>query len=154
VSTAKNIASSPYGLVWGSALHIAEAYPLFGVGIHQFRVVCPEERFGPLDNSATGYPRCYTHPHNAYLEWFSEEGIVGLLGFIAFVVVIARGVLVRLMSRESDLILWGLGAMLAVRLAPVFISTGFFNNWAAIPFWLALGWAMSYKAVSREPKLK
>ncbi|MFA5040789.1 MAG: O-antigen ligase family protein [Bdellovibrionales bacterium] len=144
VETAKDISASPYGLVWKSAWDVARTNPVFGVGMRQFRVACTDERFGPINNPESSHPRCYTHTHNVYLEWFSEGGIVGLLGFIGFVLVVGIGLGRRLILHKADLILWGLAAMLAVRLMPVFISTSFFNNWSAIPFWLVLGWAMSY----------
>jgi O-antigen ligase len=150
-AAAEDIGSSPYGLVWHSAWNVGKEHPFFGVGMRQFRVFCPDERFGPVLDPKTGAPRCYTHPHNPYMEWFSEGGIAGLLCFAGFVLTVTVGIGRRLHSRESDLILWGIAAMLAIRLMPLFISTSFFNNWSAIPFWLAVGWAMSYKVSFRKP---
>ncbi len=150
--SAKHISSSAYGLVWESAWQVGKEHPFFGVGMRQFRVACPDERLGPIIDSATGYSRCYQHPHNAYMEWFAEGGFVGLLGFAGFALTVGFCLLRRLLSRESDLVLWGLSIMLAVRLMPLFISTGFFNNWSAIPLWLAIGWAMSYKPKAFERK--
>jgi hypothetical protein len=143
MATAGEITTSPYGLVWKSALKVGAENPLFGVGIRQFRYVCPNERFGPLKYK--GDERCYSHPHNPYMEWFSEGGLVGLFGFIGFALTVGLGLWRRLEVRDADLVLWGLSAMLIMRLMPFVISTSFFNNWSAIPFWLALGWAMSYK---------
>ncbi|MDD3371914.1 MAG: hypothetical protein PHE27_08845, partial [Alphaproteobacteria bacterium] len=91
-----------------------------------------------------GNPRCFIHPHNAYLEWFAEEGIVGLLGFTCFVGIVFVSLARRLVANRDSLILWGLAATVGVRLMPLFVTTSFFNNWAAVPFWLALGWAMSF----------
>ncbi|MDD3029736.1 MAG: O-antigen ligase family protein [Alphaproteobacteria bacterium] len=152
LETMKEKTESPYALVWRSALDVGMTNPLFGVGIKQFRVLCPEERFGPVTVPDTEYLRCYTHPHNAYMEWFSEEGVIGLLGFIGFGFVLFFSMGKSVLSHRTDLIFWGLGAMLAMRLMPLFITTGFFNNWVAIPFWLALGWAMSYsKPATKQP---
>jgi O-antigen ligase len=143
--TVETVVSSPYGLVWKSAWDVGKDHPLFGVGIHQFRKACRDERYGPVGVPSTNSERCHTHTHNAYLEWFSEGGVVGLLGFVGFVFTVGFGLLRRVASQKADVVLWGLAAMLGVRLLPFFITTSFFNNWAAIPFWLALGWAMSYK---------
>jgi O-antigen ligase len=145
VATIEHFGSSAYGLVWNSALEVGEDFPLFGVGIHQFRNVCPDPRYGPLIDPTSDRPRCFTHAHNIYLEWFSEGGLAGLLGFAGFVTTVFAGLIRRFRVHKDDIVLWGLAAMLTIRLAPFFVSTSFFNNWSAIPFWLYLGWAMSYR---------
>jgi O-antigen ligase len=145
LATIKEMDNSPYALVWKSALNVGAHNPLFGVGIKQFRMACPDGRFGPEADAKTGYSRCYLHPHNAYMEWFAEGGAFGLVGFVGFVAVIAVSLWRRLWAPGADLILWGLAAVVGMRLMPLFVSTSFFHNWAAIPFWLALGWAMSYQ---------
>jgi len=140
----EHIWHSPYGLAWKSAIDVGEAHPVFGVGIHQFRYVCPDPRYGPLIDPLSGHPRCYTHPHNAYLEWFAETGAVGLAGYVLLVLVMAAGLVRRVWANAGDPLLWGLATMLAMRLAPFYVSTSFFNNWSAIPFWLFFAWAMTY----------
>jgi lipopolysaccharide/colanic/teichoic acid biosynthesis glycosyltransferase/O-antigen ligase len=137
-----HVASSPYGLAWTSALKMGADYPLFGVGMRQFRNICVDERYGPLEDPVTHNLRCYVHPHNIYLEWFSEDGLLGLGGFIVCVVILFAAIRRRLMTQKNNVVLWGVGFALAVRLLPLFASTSFFNNWSAIPFWLCVGWAL------------
>ena len=151
LTIAQHAAQSPYGMAWLSGLHVGEAHPVFGVGIHQFRVACPDEKFGPALDPATGYSRCYTHPHNIYMEWFSEGGAVGLVGLSAFVIVLFTTLGRSLRTQPGNLVLWGVSFMLLVRLAPFFTSTSFFNNWSAIPFWLAVGWAMREEGKTHAP---
>jgi len=107
VTTAQHVTSSAYGLVWKRAFDIGQAYAPFGVGMHQFRVVCPQERFGPATDPVTGFPHCFTHPHNAYMEWFAEGGIIGLAGFCGFVLIVIVALWKRLRARDG-LLLWGL----------------------------------------------
>ncbi len=149
-TTIKTFNATPYRLVWKSGYDVGMASPFFGVGIRQFRIACRDERLGPMIDPVVKDTRCYTHPHNVYLEWFSEGGFVGLFGFIAFVATVGFGLLRRLLSQKSNLVLWGLSAMISIRLAPVFVATGFLNNWSAIPLWLAIGWAMSYRPMPQR----
>ena len=39
---------SPYGVIWNSDFAIASEYPIFGVGMKNYRYVCPDPSFGPL----------------------------------------------------------------------------------------------------------
>jgi len=149
-STAKtitNLTSSAYWMAWKSAWDVGKDNLAFGVGIRQFRVTCPDEKYGPLIDEKTGYSRCYNHPHNIYMEWFAEYGIVGLIGMIALSATILAEIIRRIARGSTSPLLLGVGMMLAIRLLPVFASTSFFSSWSAIPFWLALGWAMSYPTI-------
>ena len=49
--------------------------PLIGGGIKSFRLLCPKRPVDPKLERTT----CNTHPHNYYLEIFSEIGIVGFV---------------------------------------------------------------------------
>lgn len=147
LATASELGSSSYGIIWKNALAVGKSSPVFGVGMRQFRKVCAEQHPEAETEivESNGHPPCATHPHNAYLEWFSEGGFVGLAGFTGFVLTIAFGLIRRIKAKKENLVLFGQTAMLGTRLMPFFVCTSFFNNWSAIPFWLALGWAMSYK---------
>jgi len=139
----ENFTVSHYGSIWESAWNIALKNPAFGVGIHHFRDACPDAQYGPL-YSAQGMPRCALHAHNNYLEWLSEGGLIGLALFISLLIGMAiswkRGYPVN----KGNAVFLLSGAYLCVRFLPIVPLTSFFNNWAAIPLWMMIGFAMSY----------
>ncbi len=146
----RDLPDSPYGVIWRSAIDIVADHPLTGVGMGNFGHVCPEPQYGPINAGAFGYPRCAPHPHNIYLEWLVETGIVGLTGFVVAMVLVL-GVLWRDMRRHSgDMLSAALTVTLFVRLWPLASSTSFFHGWSAIPFWLVLGWALARVRPMRE----
>ena len=148
-AVASNLADSPYGVIWASALRIAADHPVFGVGLNRYRDVCPDPKYGPELAGPQHWPRCSTHPHNIYLEWLTQTGAIGLIGFVAF----AGAVLLRLGRRfrsdRSDLVFAGLAITIALRFWPLASSTSFFIAWSAVPLWFLIGWAM---AIAGGPK--
>jgi O-antigen ligase len=138
VDTMNNLGTSPYGKIWTSGLELAKEHLVFGAGMKNFRVACPN-----LDLPVSVAERCSTHPHNTYLEWADEAGIPGLLGFLILV-----GALFRRLWRtvsQSGYGVWLLGPMVSmvVYLWPLGPTGSFFSNWAGGMFWLAVGWALA-----------
>jgi O-antigen ligase len=85
--------------------------------------------------------RCYTHPHQIYVEWLVETGAIGFVGFLANIVLSSRNLissLRRIDALEYPLAV-GASAALIVFLWPLRSSMSFFSNWNAILFWLMLG---------------
>ena len=68
-----------------TAYEIWKDHKLIGAGNKSFRYLC-----GNYDNinSKRKDIRCSTHPHNIYLEVLSEFGIIGLILFLSFILII------------------------------------------------------------------
>lgn len=129
---------SSYGRIWISALAVGRQHPLTGVGLKNFRQVCPRAAYGTTDPQGV-LKRCGTHTHNLYLELFAEAGYPAVILFVMGATLWllrcwqARGTV------QGDLILAGLVVALVVRLWPIAAVTSQFNPWAAAPFWLFTG---------------
>ena len=139
-----NLPDSPYGVIWHSAIDIIKDYPIFGIGMGNFRLVCPDQRYGPDDAKGLGYSRCASHPHNIYLEWLVEGGLVAVSGFILAMFFIFRRLFNSFAVNRDNYLFIALVVTLAMRLWPIASTTSFFHGWSAIPFWLTLGWALVY----------
>jgi O-antigen ligase len=71
---------------WRTAFDMGLSHPLLGVGLGNYENLA--RRFQSLPN--------YTRdPHNIWLKFFAETGLVGLALFVAFVLVLARSLLRR-----------------------------------------------------------
>jgi len=138
---------SQYGVIWNSGLAIASEHPVFGVGMRNYRIVCPEPAFGPL-LGAHDLPRCSTHPHNYYLEWLIAGGIPALVTFVVAMGLLLRELLVY--GDRRNLLFVGLVATILMRLWPLAPTTSFFQNWSAIPLFLTIGWALAYVPEQRS----
>jgi O-antigen ligase len=129
-----------YGEKVVRSLTLWQGEPVLGIGIRRFRTACANDHFQPLGPVED---RCYTHPHNIYLEWLVETGAIGLGAFLALVG-LWWAEAVRGWRRGVDpALLAGAIAALVVLLWPLRSGMSFFGNWHAILFWLVLGFALA-----------
>lgn len=148
VDTAESLHDSPYGEIWRSALHLTAQRPVLGVGMKNFRVACADPDIG-LPESVVN--RCATHTHNLYLEFLTESGVPGLLGFVLLVAAWTRHLWRAWRIDPHNLWLLGPLVAVAVHLWPFGPSASFFSNWFGSIFWLSLGWALAAARVREAP---
>jgi len=129
----QNYSDSPYGKLWNSGIEIGLNNIIFGVGPMHFESHC--EAISDL---------CKYHPHNIYIEFFAETGIVGLsLVVLLFYTIIKDSIAAyRTQIGMTKFLILGTLTSVMIKLLPV-PSSGFFKNWFAIPLWLMIAWLLS-----------
>jgi O-antigen ligase len=148
-----HIDESPYGVIYKSAFEMARDHTIFGVGMHNYQAVCTQDQYGPLRIGPEQLLRCAGHPHNSYLEWLVDFGVIGLAFYVAFVVA-ALGRLVRwARANQDNLIFYGVAVSLVLRFSPLSAGTSFFSSWSAEPLFLILGWSLVYCQPQRSAEI-
>ena len=97
-------------IIWGVVREVFFEHPFFGVGLGNFRdAFFSQEQWLHVD---LAYPSL--HAHNTYLELLADTGLVGLLAYLAFLVLAARR-LVRIWTTGNQplLTLAALGSLAA-----------------------------------------
>lgn len=72
---------SKWGAHFLTAIKINKNYPFIGSGLHTYRIECRETKYEKI-KSIQYKERCNTHPHNIYLEVYSELGTIFFICFI------------------------------------------------------------------------
>ena len=122
------IKESKYIQLYKSGFQVFKNYPLFGVGNKNYRV----EACGK--GSSEKYI-CNTHPHQIYIEFLSEHGVIGsafLLSVIFYL--IFRNF--KQMIISQNLIQIGSFCYLIINFLPIIPSGSFFGDFNATFFWL------------------
>lgn len=123
--------------LWRTALEMGLRHPVNGIGPRGYREVymqyaAPEDFF-----RNTGRPG-QTHPHQSLLEVSAETGLIGLAGYLAFLVLVLRFTWAAPAARP-----WALAALVAA--FPLNSHLAFYGAyWSAFLWWLcavALGLA-------------
>lgn len=142
-----NYTEQPGGRIITSALRIWQDYPVVGIGISNFNATCSHY----LERSQV--PECNIHPHNIYIQWLVEGGVIGFALFVTLVInlfmAIWQGrhkdvpIMVRLLATVT----------LLTTFWPLMGSMSFFNNWIAAVIWMGIGWALAATA-GRQPAVQ
>ena len=122
-----------------SAIMMFKNYPIFGVGVRNYRIECKKEIY-----KKAGKYYCTTHPHNTFFQILSETGIIGFLFFMSFLIFLyskvfsyLKDVYIRKMKVNFPLALCLVSIL--INFFP-FVPTGsFFNNWLSTLYYLPIG---------------
>lgn len=122
------VKNSNYGPHYQVAWSIFQNYPIFGSGIKTFRIECRKKAYSE-------YNGCSTHPHQLYLEFLSEIGLVGFLLFVSFFVYILFRAKKYLLKNQNGAVLCSALYVFALNI-PLLPSGSFFTSFGATIFWI------------------
>lgn len=115
--------------IWSSSIHLIRDHPVFGVGLRAYQTaIVPYVLPGEV-------PELY--PHNVWLAFWVQVGIVGLLAF-AFIFLWMLVVAWRAFPRASGVtkaMLWGVAAALIMFGVHGMVDTPYYKNDLAVEFW-------------------
>lgn len=121
--------------IWQTALRMGSDHWINGVGPRGFRYVYPQyaapgDYFMAIDPN-----RGPTHAHQIMLEILTETGAIGMLGFLAFLGLLARQVWREIARRQLATIPFALAVGAAV--LPLNAGLAFYGSyWSSITWWL------------------
>lgn len=129
--TLAHFPESVYGQLFQAGLVIGREHWLTGGGIKSF--------FGLCVQLQRGY--CDLHPHNPYIQWFAEAGLMGLLLFVAFVIALARRCFLawRTAQGNEKMLAACAAGHLVVLYFPLAVTQSVFSNWPGLLLWYSLG---------------
>lgn len=137
-----------YGRTWLSATQVAREYPLFGVGSHGFQKECYKPQYGPTDPESL-VQRCAFHPHNMYLTWVTDGGLIAL-GLLCAMVTCWAATALRHWRHWLHLpFATSLVVILAIRLVPLSLAPSQVATWVLVPLWFFAGWLIALLPANR-----
>jgi O-antigen ligase len=120
-----------------SALKMFKKNIITGVGIRNFRLECRKDEYRYI-----GVNSCTTHPHNTYLQFLSETGIIGFLFIAAALLYISRFLILNflLVIRGNKIAKSSVIFSIAIfiNIFPLVPTGSFFNNWLSTIYYIPL----------------
>ena len=156
-----NYSNSGYGSLSITAFKMFKHNPIFGIGLKNYRVACERDEFLSKGHMGTGYgvspwkghyneglkkyfqATCSSHPHNLYLTWLAETGLIGLMLFVLLIIIVFKKAFRNKKAISNNIISLGILITLIPKFLPMMPALNFFSNWNAICFWFLLGWFLS-----------
>lgn len=120
--------------IWTIALEMAKDHPLTGVGPRGFRYKYVDYADSETPYIAPDGESGAAHPHQILLEVATETGVIGLIGFAAFGVIVLR---LLLDCRNAEAVPWILAVIVAM--FPLNAHMAIYGNfWAHVAWWTIL----------------
>jgi len=142
--------NSQYGAHQLTALKIFYEYPVFGVGIKNFRHESKKEKYEDKNNPTTKL-RYATHPHQIHLEFLSETGMVGFLIYIIFICYSCFLGIKEYVNKNNYLLLSSIIYIISINL-PIIPSGSFLSTYVSGIFWINYA-IMAAFIIKEKPKL-
>jgi O-antigen ligase len=120
--------------VWASALNMLRHHPIFGGGLDGFK-----QSLQPYITD--GYNENLIYPHNLFLNFWSETGILGLAAFVWMMVQMLRTAIrgLRLEQSWPRIVAVGVIGVLVAFLIHGMVDVPYFKNDQALAYWALLG---------------
>ena len=129
---------SDYLKMYATAFQVFLENPFLGTGLKSFSYECNKLQNNNINKSFT----CSTHPHNIYLEIIINQGILGLLIFILFLVILIINnyskIIFTQITKEKKLLSIFFFAMLISELIPIRSYGSIFQTVNGSIFWFFL----------------
>ncbi|RCK35483.1 polymerase [Thalassospira xiamenensis] len=139
VNVVSDYSDSVYGQLVFLGLRFFSENPLTGSGMGNYPLVCEDYTAAGLTNVP-----CHPHPHNFYVEWLSDTGLIGTVPFTVFMAVLYLMGLKTLFGPRESRLLGGLYlGVLVMSLFPLSVTQSLFSNWPAILAWTSIASAVA-----------
>lgn len=139
-----------YFKLYNSGLTVFKNYPLFGAGNKNYRIeTCNKKNANKFDYF------CSTHPHQIYIEFLSEHGLIGSIIILSIFFTLIFKIL-RKITETKNYIQIGALTYILTHFLPMIPSGAFFSDFN-ITFYmlnLSLMYAVSNKTNIFEKKIK
>ena len=139
--TSINKSQNVYLAMYSVAFQMFLDRPILGHGTKFFRINCEIYKDNQDDYG------CNTHPHNLYLQFLSETGIIGF-SFIFFIFLSFIKKLIYLLKDNNILMKHHLAqcsllCCFIITLWPLLPTGSFFNNWLSVIYYLPMGFFLN-----------
>ncbi len=141
--------NSIYGELTSLGWRLFAEHPITGTGMGNFGLVCPSYEAQGLISE------CHPHPHNFYVEWLSDTGLLGTLPWLAFVGILVWAGLRHFRNGDRQSLVAGLYfGTLVLSLFPLAATQSAFSNWPAIVAWNSIAGAVAALRLSEKHQVK
>ena len=107
--------------------------PITGIGLNNFKSLCEDqEKYKKL---MVNY-NCASHPHNTYLQWLTEGGLLTIIFFIFYLIELCRFIIKNKGDKNSKTI-----ALIVILILfwPIMSTGSLLKNWYGITVFFIVG---------------
>jgi O-antigen ligase len=141
---------SPWSHHYRAAIELFLEKPILGHGPKSFRIKCEDTNIDKKTKEQSqlyhNHRACATHPHNYFLEFLSEQGLVGGVFFVGFIYLVFINICkeCKNIKNKNILIVIGTGSLILAIIFPFKPSGSFFTTFNASMLFYIFGFFLYY----------
>jgi len=137
----EKLKENPWSYHYQAAIELFLKKPVSGYGIKSFRYKCLETDIDKktLENRHyyKDYRACSTHPHNYFLEFLAEQGLIGGIFYIGLIIMIINIIYKKIKHKKETFLCIALGSLILAIIFPFKPSGSFLSTYnASILFYI------------------
>jgi len=132
--------------IWEGAIRVARDHWINGVGPRGFRYIVDDYIDSDDEYFISTVAHRSTHPHQILLEIMTETGIIGVIGYLLFFILILKEAMKLIREKNYDALPWIFPVIIAV--FPINMYKAFYGNYTASLIWVLI--ALSFTSKARE----
>ena len=132
----KNFSTSAYGEIYLLSYKMFLDNPITGIGINNFKFLCNYNEL--YKNMMLNYD-CASHPHNIYLQWLTEGGLIIFLSFIIYLIFLIKFIIKNSGEKRYKIISF---VIILTMFWPIMSTGSLVKNWYGVTTFLIIGLCM------------
>jgi len=136
VEVIKNFSTSAYGEIYKLSYRMFLDNPITGIGINNFKYLCNSNEF--YTKLMLNYG-CASHPHNIYIQWLTEGGIIVFISFILYLYFLVKFIVYNTGDKKYKII--SLVILLSM-FWPIMSTGSIIKNWFGVTSFFIIGLCM------------
>lgn len=133
-------------LIWEGSIRVSRAHWINGVGPRGFRYIVDDYIGSDNEYFISRVAHSSTHPHQIVLEILTETGVIGVIGYIIFLILILKEAMKLIRSNNFEDLPWVFPGIIAV--FPINMHMAFYGNYMASLIWVLI--TLSFTSKTRE----
>ncbi len=132
----KNFGTSAYGEIYLLSFKMFIDNPITGIGINNFKYLCNYNEL--YKNMMINY-ECASHPHNIYIQWLTEGGLIVFILFILFLFFLVKFIINNTADKKYKIISI---VIILIMFWPIMSTGSLIKNWFGIITFFIIGLCM------------
>ena len=129
----KNFGTSAYGEIYNLSFKMFLDNPITGIGINNFKYLCNNNKL--YKQMMINYD-CASHPHNIYIQWLTEGGIIVFISFFIYLYILIEFIFKNIGEREYKIIAI---TIFLTMFWPIMSTGSLIKNWYGITTFFIIG---------------
>ena len=131
----KNFKTSAYGEIYLLSFKMFLDNPVTGIGINNFKFLCNNNNI--YQNMMVHY-ECASHPHNIYIQWLTEGGLIVFILFIIYLIFLIFFILNNGDKKYKIISI----AIIIIMFWPIMSTGSLIKNWFGVSTFFIIGLCM------------